>query len=769
MKRKYKCRAFLIFLLSAFALLGAVVLATLLIYDWDINQNDEYNHIDVQTREGVQGGIIDEYVWLARSGFMRLETGNAEVINGLVVHGETIYYLYVEYLANSILQEQAENPDTWEPFSAVIQVKGIDQSGIVTDNVTIPVGQVDLHVIGFCIKSTGEISMITQIFDWEDGQGALYYLRYDSGGNLLIRKELLQTGTDWFAQGAHFEKDGTIAVIGLNSQFEGTAIFWDDRQSFIREKPVVSNVFTFTGSGTYLHLINESSSASALREVDIVTGESVQEFALPHPDMMSIHLAEENSSFNYYVVTAQRLYGYNLEADEIEPILNFLESNINLSTFYHIASTADGDIVISQERPILETHSWIVELAILSPVQRDVLADRDHVVLAGFRFRSLFVDEVMDFNRRHPEMEIVLHDYWDIDDDVGYRQAIERFHIDILAGSVPDIILFEDFDNLDLLRVREALVRQGALMDLYSFIDADLDISREDFFQNVLEGFENTDGELPVIGNWLTVTTMITINPQPQIENWRFEDFLDLMEQSVDAGNFEPLGSRITGTHFLTTVLEYMNHGFIDTERGISYFESDNFMRLLNLAVTIPVNQTYAEWGIDFSPDFSALMSGEQIVDLVGFAGFYGLSNIRGATDEERPPPFTYIGLPGASGGVHYIQISGTFSIFENSQHSNVAWQFVRETLLPGATANNAFSLRIDDFANRVAASTMTDQEKDTMRNLMSKAAILRPLSGTIIMIIEEEFGALLSGVRSVEDTARIIQNRVQIYLHEQS
>jgi len=747
--------------MSAFVLLTAVVLIASLQGD----QGSEDDYEDAQNRETVQEGPIDDYVWLAQSGFMRLEMSNAEMIHGLVAHENLIYYLYVEYLANPITQEQAECTESWESFSIAIQVKGIDQAGIVMDSVTIPEEQGDFHVVGFDIKNANEISIIKQIFDWENGQGTLYYSKHDFNGNLLLREALLQTGTEWTAQEAHFKKDGAIAVIGLNSRFEGEALFWDDSLSLIREKPIISNVLAFTGDGSYVYLINES--APALRETDLITGEPVQELPIPHPDTMGIHLAEENSSYDFYVVTAHHLYGYYLDTGEIEPILNFLESHINISTPYHIAFTADGHIAISQERVDLNMHSWFVELALLSPVQRDVLADRDYIVLAGFMMSPLFVDDVMRFNRSSPDMQIVLHDYWDIEDGRGFSQAIERFHFDIIAGNVPDIILFKYTDDADLARAREALVRQGVLTDLYLFIDADPELSREDFFQNVLEGLEDSGGALPMIGNWLTLITMIALDP-PQIENWTLDDFLALMEQSVNAGNLEPLGGEITGTRFLTTVLEYMGKDFVDTEAGISHFESAQFIRLLELAANIPANQAYNDWPINFFPEFSALLNGDQAVDLVGFAGYYGLSDIRGMSGE-MPPPFTYIGLPGASSGFHSVRISRTFSIFANSQHQDAAWQFIREFLMPGATENIALTLRIDDFENRVAGSTMTAQEKNTMQELMNQAVVLRPLSDTIIMVIEEEFSGFYHGLRTAEEAARVIQNRVQTYLHERS
>ena len=96
--------------------------------------------------------------------------------------------------------------------------------------------------------------------------------------------------------------------------------------------------------------------------------------------------------------------------------------------------------------------------------------------------------------------------------------------------------------------------------------------------------------------------------------------------------------------------------------------------------------------------------------------------------------------------------------------------QFVRETLLPGATERIALTLRIDDFENRLEASyEMTAQDKDAMRELMNQLTVHRPISGTIIMIVTEEYSAFYRGMQTAEDAARIIQNRVAIYLSERA
>jgi hypothetical protein len=776
MKYGKKRRLFPIMLMSAFALfIISVVIVTSVIgrQTGDNGNGDGQSHAPQDNPD--HENIIDDYIFVARDGFLRLETGNAEMIHGLVAFDDLIYYIYIDHVENPITQDQAENPEAWESFITQIGIKGIDPSGVITNSITVPVALPHVDIIAFDINNTGEISFISREFGLGNEQEVLRCTRYDFAGNLLLREELMQKGADWFAHSAYFNENGAFAILWGNLQAESTIRFYDENITFIREENIRestnSSLFALTGQGTFLHLSGGSN--PTLRETDIRTGAHIQNHPLTLANAKGIYPAEESSHFDYYIIASTHLYGYVLTTGETEPILDFHESYINLSSRYYITFLADGSIVITQNKLIEEGQPGYVELAVLRPVERTTVEDRDYLILAGFLLRQPFIDEVMDFNRRNPEQQIVVYDYvrdnWGNNPNFGLKQGLERFHLDIIAGNVPDIILFERSYELDMVRARDTLIKQGVLLDLYPFIDSDPDLSRDDFFENVLQGFEDTDGRLNAIGNWLMITTMITTDPVLQSESWRLDDFLTVMEQSVARGNLEPLGGSLTGFDFLSMVLEYMGNTFINFETGICNFDSERFIRLLELAAAIPLNPDYPfSRGINFFPNISELQSGEQVVDFVGFASFSGVSGITGPTGI-GPPPFTYIGIPSDNGGIHNVSISGSFSIFANSQYPDAAWQFVRETLLPGATDSIALTLRKDDFENRIAASDISAQDKNSMRELMSQAIVQKPLSGTILMIIEEDFSAFSNGSRTAADTARIIQNRVQTYLYERS
>ena len=61
----------------------------------------------------------------------------------------------------------------------------------------------------------------------------------------------------------------------------------------------------------------------------------------------------------------------------------------------------------------------------------------------------------------------------------------------------------------------------------------------------------------------------------------------------------------------------------------------------------------------------------------------------------------------------------------------------------------------------------MTEKEKDELRNIMDNLYVDLNLHLVVLRIINEELRAFFTGEKSAEETAKIIQNRVGLYLKE--
>ena len=91
---------------------------------------------------------------------------------------------------------------------------------------------------------------------------------------------------------------------------------------------------------------------------------------------------------------------------------------------------------------------------------------------------------VVAFNRKNDKYRIEIADYSEYNNDKdGWDAGQTKLRTEILSGNVPDIFCLNGLNYTQL-------AAKGILEDLYPYMDADKDMKRSDFFQNVLQAFE---------------------------------------------------------------------------------------------------------------------------------------------------------------------------------------------------------------------------------------------------------------------------------------
>ena len=63
----------------------------------------------------------------------------------------------------------------------------------------------------------------------------------------------------------------------------------------------------------------------------------------------------------------------------------------------------------------------------------------------------------------------------------------------------------------------------------------------------------------------------------------------------------------------------------------------------------------------------------------------------------------------------------------------------------------------------------MTQEQYDTVKDLIEHTNRIMRYDQSLMEIISDEAGAFFAGEKTAEETAQLIQNRVQLYLAEQS
>lgn len=415
-------------------------------------------------------------------------------------------------------------------------------------------------------------------------------------------------------------------------------------------------------------------------------------------------------------------------------------------------------------------------------------SERTTITLGIIDLREYFgVDytmmRVFEFNQRNRHYQIEVVNYTTDD--------LMRLRTELVAGSGPDILYTLFFED----SIFTPLMSQGLLADLWSFIDADPVINRSDFWPNILEAMQSSDGSLPVIANQFTIQSLIS-RPETisNAESLTISYFLETIRNAVEAGIAYPMDDFMSGIDFLLYLLLYVDLGIIDLDAGVSDFESRIFFDILELADILPREGAFD----DFFNSYERLRRGEQL--FMNGAILYPFSY---AGYETFLGEFVMLGDPSDDGGVHGAIWKSILAMSAVSNNQEAAWSFIRRHLLWETEMDftRGLPMRIDLFEEQVliarrAHEVVTTENGDeieipnhfrvfneiefpvnpltaegaiALREIIESVSFVSRQNQHIAEILMEELPHFFSGSRTAEDTARIIQSRVQLYLGERS
>lgn len=166
-----------------------------------------------------------------------------------------------------------------------------------------------------------------------------------------------------------------------------------------------------------------------------------------------------------------------------------------------------------------------------------------------------------------------------------YQSALARLYTDMAAGQSPDI--------LDESVPLDRLAEQGALEDLWPWIDGDPDISRDGLMTHVLECME-VDGKLPQVCSGFEIETAVaSAAAAGGRTSWTMEEMLEAFggetpefyfARDDDISLVYPMFYRFDRSATLYYLVNMNLNRFVNTETGKCAFDSDDFKALLRLA-----------------------------------------------------------------------------------------------------------------------------------------------------------------------------------------
>ena len=707
-------------------------------------------------------------------------------VHAIAVHNDRVFLFYERqnsagHHSLAIMSVSSDNHDVMRTDISPVSIRNVAGMRITVDN---------------------RITLLATQWLFPQDDTTVFYAEYDFEGNELFRKDfgnLLPTlNNHHVVRQAVFIDDSGI-VLSLEHD-HGNAIYILNLESDtvialqLNNRLLNNNHIVKLTDGRILVFDTETNELFSenvfLRDLDLVNNKWGNTHPIIGHHATNLFPAHEIAPFDLLISDNNSLYGYSLETNEQMALLRWGGIELLNTSDAFVGMFGDGRLVVV-------TRGWdlSVEMFYLTPVQRGYLQTTEKVTLTlgGLRIPDEILSAVIEFNQENRDYRIEVVDY--LGPDYDWYGGLTRLQVELMTGKGPDLI----YDWSRELRA------PGFLLDLYTFIDADSELNREDFLPNILHAMEDSDGCLYRIANSYSVNTMIGIEENlGHIDAWTLTRMQELLEDSLHIPY--PLGVLNIGLLFVHQMLG--NRDFIDYDNYQANLDNDCFVKILEIAKLLPAEQNLE---IGYTSALILMMRGEQLLEekqFDYFRDFQGYAEVLGDS-------FVLLGMPSAEGGRNIVYPLNPIGIGAASAYADGAWEFLRRFLLPieipdkdDALGNVPFPIRIDTFEahieylqtplvgpdgngnpveyprweftliewvdNRYLTTdvdlyAMTDDVADKLRDFIKSAQPpARRLDSGLTGLINGDLHALFDGVRSSEDTARIIQSRVQIYLSEQ-
>lgn len=484
-----------------------------------------------------------------------------------------------------------------------------------------------------------------------------------------------------------------------------------------------------------------------------------------------------------YTTNGNILQSIELENQDMNNMWNWNDYGFTGDEIYYLHKMADETffaytMTYSNEKMVMETVRFTK--SDVPPQGKTIITYGTHGII------DLYTQEaIAAFNRQSREYQVEIIDY-----SSSEYSTLGGFQEAILNTEVADVINLRGAGNF------YSYAEKGLFADLNAMFEADETIQKDDYFSNVLNGYE-IDGKLYTIPIFFSVEVQAG-----QASKWGEKTTVsldELLEMAKDDPEMEFLYCS-TKEGWLTIALMYRMEQYVDFDKGECYFESEEFIKELEFANCFPNEYQLRSWEENSEESIAYYQSGKNLLQSVYNFEWTEIQRLKGVYGEE----IVFVGYPGNVDDKATISSDFLVGIYEDSENKEGAWEFIK-FLLSEEYQNTIFSyytpLHIGVFEQRMQDAMVPHMEKNLdgeevevpitthiyghttdgikipvyhasqedvnmCREVITNATVRR-WDLEINSIISEESGAYFSGQKSAEEVAAVIQNRVSVYLSE--
>lgn len=469
---------------------------------------------------------------------------------------------------------------------------------------------------------------------------------------------------------------------------------------------------------------------------------------------------------DFYYTTMNELVRWNVVTGEREKIFPFTDNGIADKDTKQLVFGEDGTLYL---RCISDDEDWVTELTLEEAVKGEAVSVVD--ISGDVTYRDIVGEAAAVFSRKNPQYVLELEKKET--DEEAYRT---RILADVTAGKGPDILLVNREDM-------KLLYEKGWAADLEEYISTE---TLWELLPGVIQ-MGTVEETFVGLAPEVSVRAVFTNRSIWGKDSWTVSDVIGLLEKNKNQNNFmvdfydEEFSGELMLWNFALWDLE--TSLFIDWEKGESNFDREEFIFLLELF------KACEEVTLSSSEKSKLLQEGESLAlhtpYMWCFKDFVEMADMAGEN-------FYPIGFPSEAGSANYLEEHKMLVINRNAKNKQAISEFLEYLLSEKAQASCIYySVRKNSLKEE--SIKKSDYEKDSWTydggqgkgklSIVSKSDVkayvadfnvflerCKPVPSipeTLENILWEELDVYFAGGRSAEDTAGIIDNRVQLYLDE--
>ena len=484
--------------------------------------------------------------------------------------------------------------------------------------------------------------------------------------------------------------------------------------------------------------------------------------------------------YDFLLYDERAVYGFQLSGQKSasgsagKELFAWMDSDINGYCVANLYLKEDGKLCAT----VADWNNDDKSVVILKRTKADQAPRKKELVLATVDGAGDLAAMAVKFNRGNSQYHLT----------VEHFEAVTDLYNAVLTREPVDLI------DLSGIHVQNLAVR-GFFEDLAPYVERSEAFGRSDFVDGIMDVY-TFDNQLAGIPASFTLRTVVGNGVQQEETaqaGLALEDLLASADRHPGVRDFDGL----TKEEMMRYIMMFNEETFIDWDNGACRFDSEAFRAILEYVNRYPDS---TENGMEETTLPVKIRNGEVLYAIAELNEYRAFQEFGGMFGETA----ACVGFPTPEGkGGHLLFTRDAYAIAAGSEHKEGAWKFIEGFLAQeksGAYYGSLFSTSFptlkkvlkeqveeaierdsqyesDRFPERIYSDGSTFQfhaltwdEVNVILDLVPDAKPYFDVEGDeILQIINEEASGYYSGQRGAGDVAGIIQNRVQLYVNENS